>query len=404
MRLSRIELNPYQIEQINWRNSQIAETGLENLLQIEPEIQPEALRMLLQVERLQQEPRYDGKGNVYPEQFYEELKQRISVEQITDIQPLRYAVAVSNARIRLYPTMAVSCRNAEQDTLDRYAISVLKVGEPVLIYWQDRSATWNFVRTVQGFGWVPCACLALEPDVSRWQQYCMDEERLVVVENRRSLDYVNVHGHTQRKQLRMGTRLPLYDATRDTFVAGLPIKDASGKLAILQILLPRDGGLVPGYVPLSGQNIISQAKKILGDPYGLGGTNFYRDCTMLITDVFSVFGLQFARNSVQQMQMVGMKCCPALPEQKAEFFRQLMPGSVLYCSGHAMVYLGRTDGEWKILHAVYAIGLPERKRMIPYKLCRVVEGHLLQQRVSGETFWDAVHTVWAPDQQKAILR
>ena len=403
MTLSRIELNQNQIEKINWQNLRRAETGLANLLELEPEIEPEPLQALLQAEQLQQEPRYDAQGILYPDDFYEALRQRMHIEDIIESQPLRCAVSIDNALLRLYPTMAASYRHADVDELDRYAVSVLKLGEPVLLYWQDTSATWSFVRTVQGFGWVEQEYLAMEPDAYRWQQYCNDREKLVVADNRRQLDYVDFHGHAQTKTLLMGTRLPLYDATRNTLLVGLPIKDRSGNLAVLQLLMQRDGGLVPGNLPLSAQNILSQAKKMLGEPYGWGGTSFYRDCTMLITDVFSVFGLQFPRNSRQQMQMFGLERCPQSREQKQVFLQQLMPGSVLYFPGHAMLYLGEQAGKLQILHAVYALGLPEKEHIIPHKLRRVVQGNLMQQRVNGEYLLDAVRAVWVPNHQKQFL-
>ncbi|MBR5318892.1 MAG: SH3 domain-containing protein [Peptococcaceae bacterium] len=400
---SRIVLNQQQIEAINWRNLQRMETELTDLQEEEMEVSPEQLQMMYHLDKLAQEPRYNKDGILYEEPFYEALKQQINTSVPDDIQPVQCAVAVQNALIRAWPTMAGSYRLDEIGELDRFAVSVLKLGEPVWIYCQDVSGLWSYIQNTQVCGWVLSDSLALEPDAWRWQQYCSSRDQVVVADSRRILEYVDFHGIAQKQMLMMGTRLPLYDATRDTFLIGLPIRDQRGNLATLQVMVPRDGSLVPGWMPISAQNIISQAKKMLGEPYGWGGSNFHRDCTSLVSDVYAVFGLLFPRNSRQQMQMFGIENCPVDSTQKYQFISSLMPGAVLYFPGHAMLYLGQTNGELEILHSVYAIGLPDKETLVPHKIRRVVEGHLHQQRVSGETLFDAVKAVWVPDHQKQFL-
>lgn len=400
---SRIVLNQQQIEAINWRNLQRIETELTDLLEEEMEVSPEQLQMMFNLDKLAQEPRYSKDGILYEKTFYEALKQQINASVPDDMQSVQCAVAVQNALIRAWPTMAGSYRIDEIGELDRFAVSVLKLGEPVRIYCQDISGVWSYIQNTQVCGWVLTDSLALEPDAYRWQQYCSSRDQVVVADSRRTLEYIDFHGIRQKQMLMMGTRLPLYDATRDTFLIGLPIRDKRGNLATLQVMIPRDGSLVPGWMPVSAQNIISQAKKMLGEPYGWGGSEFHRDCTSLVSDVYAVFGLQFPRNSRQQMQMFGIEECPADAGQKYQFIGGLMPGSVLYFPGHAMLYLGQTKRELEILHSVYAIGLPDKEKLVPHKIRRVVQGHLHQQRVSGETLFDALKAVWVPDHQKLFL-
>ena len=131
-----------------------------------------------------------------------------------------------------------------------------------------------------------------------------------------------------------------------------------------------------------------------------GGTKYCRDCSSLLVDVFSVFGLQLPRNSRQQMQMVGVERCPDNREQKQQFIAALPSASVLYFPGHAMLYLGSQGNALEILHSVYAIGLPAVDKIIPHKIRRVVQGNLQQRRVNGELFLDAVTACWVPERLK----
>ena len=96
------------------------------------------------------------------------------------------------------------------------------------------------------------------------------------------------------------------------------------------------------------------------------------------------------------MQMVGIEQCPGNRDQKYAFIANLPAGSVLYFSGHAMLYLGRRENQLEILHSVYAIGLPAQQEVIPHKIKRVVQGNLQQRRANGEQLLDAVTACWIP--------
>lgn len=406
---SRILLNQTQIETINWKNYARKETGLCDLSRNDVLISIAALKDLFLLENLDQEPRYTREGTRYGKAFYDALKSKIhdSLPGESDSRDhlmisAQHAVAVKNGLIRAYPTMAGSYRDNEIGELDRFAVSILKLGEPVLLYCTDSSGLWCFVRTTQICGWVLRDILALEPDEIRWQQYCNNREYVLVADSRKKLDYIDLNGIRRLQILWMGTRLPLYDATEKNLLLGIPSRDKYGNLVFQQILTKRDGGLIPGTMPMSAQNIISQAKKMLGEPYGWGGSAFRRDCTSYVADVYAVFGLLLPRNSGEQLRMYGVERCPKETGMKREFLIRLIPGSLLYCKGHVMLYLGEEAGQMQMLHNAYAIGLPAKDRVFPHKLRRVVQGNLSQYRVTGETFFESIEAVWAPNHQNVF--
>lgn len=398
----KILLTQSQIAAINWRNFERTATELYALSDAEDTILPGALRLLLQKEKLPQEPRCDKMGNLYRSDFYKALEQRMWAAVPTDESMIRHAVLIDNSFLRTFPTMAGSYRQDEAGELDRFAVTLLKLGEPVLVYCQDGSGVWSFVQSQQAVGWMLTAHLAWVDDNQRWQQYCNEREQLLVADSRRMLEYVDFNGCLQTQLLLMGTKLPVYDVTDDTFILGVPQRDKKENLVMLQTLVQRDGGFLPGPLPFCVQNIISQGKKMLGEPYGWGGTNYYRDCTSFIADLFSVFGLQFPRNSGQQIKMFGVESCDG--PQKRQFIATLPAGSILYFPGHAMLYLGRNDTKLEILHSVYAIGLPALDNIVPHKIKRVVQGDLHQYRVNGKLLLDAITCCWVPERQKRFLQ
>lgn len=403
MLFHRIIFNQQQIDSWNGKNLQRPETGLLDLLEIEPDKLQAELEMVLKAACLPQEPRYDKEGNLYGTEFYDELKTRIPLDSGGQSIPSPYGVAVQNSFLRAFPTMAASYRAGEWGELDRFAVTLIKIGEPLWILCRDTSGVWSLVRSRQSVGWMLSEHLAWEPDLHRWRQYCCDRKKLMVTDSRRQLEYIDFDGKSQRQLLLMGTQLPLYDADQRSLIAGLPARDRQGRLVMLQFMTKRDGGLAPGPLPFSAQNIVSQAQKMLGEPYGWGGSQYFRDCTSLLVDVFAVFGLCFPRNSRQQLQMLGVEQCPEIREHKYRWIAALPPGSILYFPGHGMLYLGQRGSVLEILHSVYAIGLPAADKIIPYKLRRVTLGNLGQRRAQGQLLLDAVTACWVPEHQKQFL-
>lgn len=208
---SKILLNQQQIEAINWRNLQKEGTGLVSICEIES-ILPEQLDALLKAEKFPQEPRYDKDGNLYDQSFYEALNRRMAAAVEQKHCTLRYGVAIDNTFLRLFPTMAGSYRFDELGDLDRFAVTLIKLGEPLIVYCQDASGVWSFVQSQQAYGWILTVHLAWEEQYSRWRQYCCDREQLLVADSRRTLEYVDFNGCLQNQLLLMGTKLPLYDA------------------------------------------------------------------------------------------------------------------------------------------------------------------------------------------------
>lgn len=392
----QILAKPRQLARYNQGNLLRPETQLVDIAMQADSIDGAEL-MALMGEPLPVDERVNDWGAPFTAAMYQECCRRIPQFRPKEEIVVQKGVAVDNAPVRCFPTMMGNYCHGQQGELDRFAKSMLKLGEGVLVYCSDSSNTWFFVRSRQVFGWVLQEDIAIA-DEQHWHQY-MDEQNFVqLLSSRHWLRFTGFNGCTAQQLVLMGTHLVLHDAGYHHFLVSLPQRSAKGRLVMLQTIIPRNGLYYPGYLPLTIQHLRSQGSGMLGEPYDWGCKYGYRDCTALVSDLYGVFGVYFASNSRMQMAQLGVKEIPApctIAERKA-LLDDLLPGTVLYMPGHAMVYLGREQREYRILHSVYQIGLETREGVLSHKVKRVMEGHLEQLRTNGQTFLHDLTAYWEP--------
>lgn len=385
-----------QITRYNQQNMAQSETGLLDLTQQEEIIKGSELMVLLW-EPLPAEERVNDWGVPFNQRMYEACLKRIPVFADAECILVQKGIIVTNAPVRVLPTMQGNYRAGQEPEIDRFAKGRLKLGEGVLIYCSDLSNTWYFVRSRQFYGWVLQRQVALA-DAYHWEQYQNERSFVQLLESRDGLEFFAGNGCKKQEEVLMGTRLVLQEAGRDYFIVSIPQRNAEGKVYMQLSSIPRRKSWYAGELPLTIQNIRAQASKMLGEPYDWGGKQGYRDCTGLISDLFLVFGVHFAGNSTMQMAQIGVKHlteCYARKDKKL-LLQHLLPGTVLYLPGHAMLYLGYAEGKYRILHSVYQLGLKMDDGVLPHKIKRVVTGDLEQLRSDGKAFLEHWNAYWEP--------
>ncbi len=177
---------------------------------------------------------------------------------------------------------------------------------------------------------------------------------------------------------------PIPDELQEAFVRGAAVRAASGiDAGDIQIaagtLLPAadergrtahvattigfavtaeqpEGSLQPMARGLSRRMLLEEAWRLMGTPYGLGGTGGGRDCSRLVLDVFDTFDLHLPRHSSWQSKAGSFWIAV---EDVPEAERLLLIDSaaekgivLLHFPGHIMLYLGRNElGDPMVLHA-----------------------------------------------------
>lgn len=115
----------------------------------------------------------------------------------------------------------------------------------------------------------------------------------------------------------------------------------------------------PWPLPLDDLALARQAALLMGQSYGWGGSFGNRDCSALLKDLFTPFGLWLPRNSGDQAREGGQ----LLPlghldpdRREREIVAQGVPWlSLVWRPGHIMLYIGEHQGQALVLHGLWGL-------------------------------------------------
>jgi cell wall-associated NlpC family hydrolase len=135
------------------------------------------------------------------------------------------------------------------------------------------------------------------------------------------------------------------------------VRDSQGKAHLRQARVPKAGTVDKPY-SFTPRHMAQLAAELAGQPYGWGGVNGYRDCSSLIRDLFTPFGLWLPRNSKEQAEagrFVNLKNLSSA-EKATLIVRQGVPWrTLLWTPGHIMLYIGVHQGQPLIFHSFWSI-------------------------------------------------
>jgi cell wall-associated NlpC family hydrolase len=260
----------------------------------------------------------------------------------------RYGVAVQHSSLRNLPREEGLYEEADDHYYDVLQDTVVEPGDPVAILHASKDQQYFYVQMYNVRGWL------LQKDVAlttrdHWLRYVQPPKFVQVVDK----EY-QVPGPAGKVFYLMGGKLLLQQEGPKNYTVLLPYRDQWGRLWEKTVQLPKTAALHVGYLPYTSNNVVRQAFKFYGNPYGWGGSFRSVDCSSLVDSIYKTMGLILPRNSDQ------LRRCPlggrrdltgASHEQRQLVYRELRPGATIHMPGHVMVYLGQADNKPYVIHA-----------------------------------------------------
>lgn len=311
-------------------------------------------------------------GKEAGDEYFAELEKNLNLDKIERLVVVRYAITVKRTEMRAFPTFDRVFSEPDDFETDRFIETALYPIEPMVILHQSADEKWFLAQTYNYLAWVPADAVAIT-EKGRLFSY-LDATDFLVVTGKGVLTAFNpINPDISELQLDMGVRVPL--AVRDeipldidgqhpagNYVVKLPARDSEGSLQFKLGLIAMADDVRVGYLPLTRRNIIKQAFKFLGQRYGWGGMFNTRDCSAFIMDNFRSMGVLLPRNAGEQGKMsIGIShrfTDEMTIEQRQQIFAGL-PATPIYMNGHAMLYLGRYDGDFYIIHDFAGFRAPD---------------------------------------------
>lgn len=270
----------------------------------------------------------------------DEILARRNLDGIADEINISYGVITKNAAVRSFPTWKKAAKSLDTNAFDYFQESMLIVGEPVAIVHQTVDGNWSFVQSTNYRGWIETDHIGVcsLDELKDWQ----NSDRAVVTDAKLTLSDTT---------LRMGTSIEARQEEDGSIVVSLPERNENGQLTLQEVPTSQDG-IHFGYLDLTQENVLEQAKKLVGTAYGWGDSNGDMDCSSTMNSIYRCFGIILPRNT-SALARTGTDVISLedmTPEEKLDKIHEMKPGTLLVMKGHVVMYIGQENGEDQILH------------------------------------------------------
>jgi len=321
-----------------------------------------------------------------------------------------YGVITKRADMKCWPTddvIAYSTTDPDDET-QSYA---LNVNEPIVI--RDvcvvDGKTFYYSQGKVCSGWINseniAICSSKEEWTNAWKIDISKKDFLVVLQDKITLESSLSQPETSDVKLMLGAILKLVPQNKipqnmgergpwNNYVVYLPTRDKNGKYVRKYALISEHYNISCGFLPMTQANILDIAFTCLGNRYGWGAMLGAMDCSAYTRAIYQCFGLELPRNTTWQQKTPGkVKDISKLSETEKQKYLETVPaGSLLYFTGHTMMYIGSESGRAYVINAAGSLsnsdGVLNVRRMYS-----VILNPLTARRGSGKTWLSGINSV-----------
>ena len=259
-----------------------------------------------------------------------------NIDGISDIVDIQYAVSVKHTSLRSYPTDFYS----QSDAMDRFQETGFSVGIPMIVYHKSLDSNWYYVRMYNYDGWVHAEDIALCSRVD-FIKYNKNGNFIVVLDSKIEIE---------NQLIRMGYSIPYSSKDEYGYNLDFPTRNLEGTLEIKNVYLEKSESISDGYIDYNYTNLLNQAYKLIGTQYSWGDKIIDGlDCSSTQAAIYNCFGFILGRNTSNQWKTDNYgESISNITNEKLKEFRV---GTLLYTSGHVLMYIGTDeDGNCWLLH------------------------------------------------------
>lgn len=264
----------------------------------------------------------------------------------------RPAVATRWMSVRVLPTQKPLYRNPAKpgdgfpfDMLQNNSVSF---NEPIFISHYSLDGSWVYIFTNNASGWVEAASVAIvTPEQINFFQ---EKEKVFIAQ-----DGVVLKNNQNQfvAYSRIGMVLPLLREDKET-ISALYV-DVNSKTQ--EIIIPKSSARI-GITLINKNDLASVGNQLLKNTYGWGEMFEERDCSSMIRDYMTPFGIWLPRNSAQQAkkgEVVSFKDMNNSQKLTTIKEKGIPFETIVYKKGHVLLYIGIVDDTVLVMHNIWGI-------------------------------------------------
>jgi len=285
-----------------------------------------------------------------PPLWFEEMKQQSNFEAYGTIN--KKAITLKWMDIRAFPTDKPLYKNpalpGEGYPFDLLQNSSVNYNEPIFISHTSKDGAWSYIFTNNVSGWVKSDGITLINDetalmIQKSEKAFLIEDNIALLDNtNRFIAYS-----------RVGMVLPLERVEGDNYYVKAIDTNSSTKI----LSLPKHSAHI-GVSRLNKSDLIAIGTQLLKNTYGWGGMYGERDCSSMIRDMMTPFGIWLPRNSSAQARKGDIVSFTELSDDEKLFLikeKGIPFETIIYLKGHVLLYVGTYQDSVMVMHNVWGV-------------------------------------------------
>jgi cell wall-associated NlpC family hydrolase len=316
--------------------------------------------------RYEKNPGYGENGRKHKKSWIKNLRVNAQLDRYPNAGfP---AITIDNADLRVLPTHKPFYSRYNMlngHPFDKFQESLISGNTPLFISHVTKDKAWFLAETPYATGWILSRNVAfVDADfIKTWKK----EKYAVVIKDKTPV-YADADQFLFNAPL--GSLFPEIAESTDSITVQVAVADMNKK-AVIRTTNVKKEIAAPKPLKLTPFNMAKMANELINEPYGWGGQYQNRDCSAMMKDMFSPFGIWLPRNSADQAREGGtfMDLSDLSPEDREMMImKHGVPYlTLLWRKGHIMLYIGTHEGKILVFHNFWGIrtrdwlGRQERK-------------------------------------------
>jgi len=330
--------------------------------------------------------RFHENGKLVTDEDYNKLIENCNFEELMDTNNIKYGMTFRKTVMRTFPTYHRVFKTGDNYEFDRFQETAVYPVEPLVILHKSKDKRWYLAQMYNYLAWIPEKDVAIACKEELFN-YLRTKEFIVTTGKRVFTNFNPLNEQLSEVKFDMGIRIPIASTNEieddiygqnptGNYVVKLPTRNEIGNVEFKLALITRNEEVSQGYLTYTRENILVHTFKFIGERYGWGGMFNSRDCASLIMDVYRTMGVKLPRNSEEQGKLAVGNFFK-MPEnmtirERKKLLDSLKPGTPIYMSGHAMLYVGTEDEIHYIIHDFSGFYKPQKEGSIKYYKVREV--------------------------------
>ncbi|MBD3798323.1 SH3 domain-containing C40 family peptidase [Sulfuricurvum sp.] len=282
--------------------------------------------------------------------WFEQIEYNSNFESYGTIN--QKGIALKAMDIRAFPTDKPLYKNpslpGEGYPFDLLQSSTLHYNEPIFISHMSKDGAWSYIFSNNVSGWVKSEGIAAIDDqmVRNFQQ----AKKVFLLEDNIPL-YTPLNQYTVHS--RIGMVLPLERIEGEHYI----VKTIDSNTTTRELLIPQHSAHI-GVSRFNKKDLALIGSHLLKNTYGWGGMYGERDCSSMIRDFMTPFGVWLPRNSSAQAKMGEIISFEGLSnnEKLALIKEKGIPfETIIYLKGHVVLYIGTYQDNVLTFHNIWGI-------------------------------------------------